>query len=124
MIKGVGTDIIEIARILSAIERRGKPFLDKLFTKDEQTYCDRYSEEKRRAAAYAGRFAAKEAIVKALGTGFGAKVSWHDIALSNDENGKPIATFSQKLKATFPDIAMEISISHCQSFATAIAIAY
>lgn len=123
MMLTVGTDIIEIDRILAAIEKRGKTFLDRLFTEEEQRYCDDYRDQKRRAASYAGRFAAKEAVVKALGTGFGKEVSWHDITISRTVKGKPIATLSSTIQKQFPGIKLEISISHCRNYATAVAIA-
>ena len=80
----------------------------------EQRYCLKYGEAARH---FAGRFAAKEAIVKALGTGFSG-ISWTDIEIVNDENGKPYANLSQK----FQNIQMLLSISHCHAYATAVAI--
>ncbi len=111
--KGVGVDIIEIGRVRDAIKRQGQPFLDKLFTKKEQEYCNTYSESERH---YAGRFAAKEAIVKALGTGFGKEANWLGIEILNDENGKPSVNLLDGKQVT-----MLISISHCKEYAVAYA---
>ena len=112
MIEGIGTDIIEIDRIRENIEKHGSQFLDRLFSKKEQDYCHKYKDP---APHFAGRFAAKEAISKALGTGFGAELSFLDIEIINDEMGKPVVTLSKKLN-------IHLSISHCNSFATATAL--
>ncbi|GAB4236717.1 MAG: holo-ACP synthase [Chlamydiales bacterium] len=110
----VGTDIIEIARVRDAIKRHGHRFLDRLFTAKEQKYCDKYKISERH---YAGRFAAKEAISKALGTGLGKSLSFLDIEIINNADGKPITFIKGELNT---EIA--ISISHCRDYATATAI--
>ena len=110
MIQGIGTDIIEIERIRESIEKYGSHFLDRLFTKKEQDYCKQHSNF---ATHFAGRFAAKEAISKALGTGFGKELSFLDLEILNEPSGKPIV---QKR----PNI--HVSISHCESYAVAMAI--
>ncbi|MBA3815583.1 MAG: holo-ACP synthase [Parachlamydiaceae bacterium] len=117
---GIGTDIIEVKRVEQAIQRFGSRFLDRLFCEEEQIYCNRHKESARH---FAGRFAAKEAIVKALGTGFRDGVTWLDITISNDPLGKPIVTFSNALKQKFNSPTILISISHCREYATAFAIA-
>src|SRR5438477_181350 len=78
MIKGLGNDIIEIKRVREAIRRHGIHFLNRLFTQREQDYCYKYKDPD---PHFAGRFAAKEAIAKALGTGFGAHLSWVDLEI-------------------------------------------
>ncbi|OGN56896.1 MAG: holo-[acyl-carrier-protein] synthase [Chlamydiae bacterium RIFCSPHIGHO2_12_FULL_44_59] len=118
-IKGIGNDILEIARMQKSIERQGKPLLNRLFTAKEQAYCAKYNQKEKR---FAGRFAAKEAIAKALGTGIGKKLSWHDIEILADTQGKPIVHFSEKAKKQFHNPLMLISISHSDAYATAIAI--
>jgi holo-[acyl-carrier protein] synthase len=119
MIQGIGTDIIEISRIQRSIERYGERFLDRLFTEDEQKYCGRHKESFRH---FAGRFAAKEATVKALGTGFSDGIQWLDINIVNDSAGKPTIVLSQKLMEMFDSPVMHLSISHCQEYATAFVI--
>ena len=119
MIKGLGNDIIEIGRIEGSIGRFGQRFLDRLFTPDEQKYCTQYHEPARH---FAGRFAAKEAIVKALGTGFRHGISWLDIEIINDNDGCPHVYFSQSLKDLFDNPRILISISHCKDYASAVAI--
>lgn len=118
-ILGIGTDIIEIQRIEEAIERHGERFLDRIFTKKERAYCESYAYK---ISHYAGRFAAKEAIVKALGTGFQFEMTWQDIEIINNALGKPEVVLSQRLRKTFPTVHFFLSISHCNKYATATAI--
>lgn len=120
---GIGIDIVEVARIADAIERHGEPFLARLFTADERSYC-----ESRKPAArhYAARFAAKEAVSKALGTGIGANAGWIDIEVVHDSHGAP----KIRLDGAARDFAREqgiheilISLSHAHDYAAANAIA-
>ncbi|MBI3602189.1 MAG: holo-ACP synthase [Candidatus Omnitrophica bacterium] len=112
MILGIGTDIIEIDRIKKAIERFGDDFLRHILTDEEITHARRYQSP---YAHYAGRFAAKEAIFKALGD---PKLSWHDINIINDKEGKPVCKHRQ---ADFKNHIL-ISISHSKDYAVASAI--
>lgn len=121
MIKGVGNDIIAVERIEGAIHRHGQRFLNKIFTASEQDYCLRHTDSGRH---FAGRFAAKEAVLKALGTGLRAEASWLDIEIQNDSYGKPFVNLSQNLNSKFESSEFQISISHCKEFATAIAIRF
>ncbi len=118
-IRGLGNDIVEIARIRKSIEQHAAHFLDKLFTQKEQVYCNRFPDP---AVHYAGRFSAKEAIAKAFGKGFGAEISWCDLEILPDEFGKPIAHLSPAIQANFKDPTIHISISHTKDHATAVAI--
>lgn len=119
-ILGIGNDIIEIQRIAKNIERYGQKFLDRIFTPLEQAYCLKHRDPARN---FAGRFAAKEAVVKAFGTGFGAHISWTDIEIINAPSGKPYVHFSTQLTNKLPtDSHVFISISHCQDYATAFAL--
>ena len=86
MIVGLGLDIAEIDRIEAAITRHGAPFIERLFTPDEVAYCEGY---KNRFERYAARFAAKEAAMKALGTGWRHGVRWRDIEVTRGASGKP-----------------------------------
>lgn len=119
MILGLGSDIIEVARIEESIKRHGKRFLDRIFTPSEQAYCLSFYDSGRH---FAGRFAAKEAIVKALGTGISGSISWLDIEILNDPNGKPLVYFSASVEAQFSKPEIQISLSHCKSHAMAVAI--
>lgn len=118
-ISGLGNDIIEISRIRKSIERHGHHFINRLFTQREQDRCYKYKDP---MPHFAGRFAAKEAIVKALGTGFGAQVSWHDIEILNDDLGKPVVIISDILQNRFSNPTILVSISHSTDYATAVAI--
>lgn len=119
MILGIGNDIVEVARIKSILTRYPQRFLDRVFTPHEQQYCLRRKEP---ALHLAGRFAAKEAIVKALGTGFSQGLSWLDFEIQNDPKGKPVVAFSPFAKELLGDLNLHISISHCHQYATAFAI--
>ncbi len=112
-----GTDIIEIERIKKTIERNGENFLNLIYTEAEIAYCE--SKKNAKYSHYAGRFAAKEAIYKAVSTllpeRFG--ISWKDAQIINDENGNPKIEF---LKIEFEQIkSIDISISHCKEYAVA-----
>ncbi len=119
MTRGIGTDIIEIDRVRKSIERHGQHFLNRLFSQREQDYCYKFKDP---VPHFAGRFAAKEAIVKALGTGFGAQMSWLDIEVIQDEHGKPIVHLTQEALKVSAEKAILVSISHCEAYATATAL--
>ena len=119
MILGVGNDIVEVARIHAILERHPQRFLNRIFTLAEQEYC-----LKRHTPFlhFAGRFAAKEAVVKAFGTGFSQGLSWQDIEIQNDSRGKPIVSLSPFARELFGDATIHLSISHCHNYATAVAL--
>lgn len=112
-----GTDIIEINRIKESIEKLGKAFLDRVFTKSEIKYCE--SKKKQKYQHYAARFAAKEAAFKALSWKIDDKysVSWKDFEVQNNEQGRPILKIIGIDLKDIEDI--DISISHCKSYAVA-----
>jgi holo-[acyl-carrier protein] synthase len=122
-ILGIGTDITECLRIAQMIERHGELFVDRVYTREEIRYCQ---QRKQATQHYTGRWAAKEAVLKALGTGWRRGISWRDVEVLNEPGGQPIvilrggaAEAAGKLGIT----EMRISISHCRSHATATAIA-
>lgn len=119
MMKGIGNDIIEVERIKKNIERYGQRFLDRIYTKKEQEYC---LARKESSIHFAGRFAAKEAVVKALGSGFRDGISWLDVEILNDDQGKPSVFLSAGINQAFNHPHILVSISHCRAYATAIAI--
>ena len=94
MIIGLGTDIVEISRIQKLYETFGKRFLSRLFTKNEQAYCAQKKQEE--VARYAKRFAAKEACLKALGTGRSQSIKWRDIDVTRTALGQPTLLLSGK----------------------------
>ncbi|MBP2027975.1 holo-[acyl-carrier protein] synthase [Acetoanaerobium pronyense] len=120
MIIGIGTDIIEINRIEKAISKNSR-FLEKLFTDDELLY---FKSKKFKTETVAGSFAAKEAIAKALGTGF-SKITMKDIAISRNGKGKPEITLYGNAKILANEMNTQninITISHCKEYAVAFAI--
>ncbi len=112
MIIGTGIDIIEIARVRSAIARWGDRFLERIFNPQEVAYALSHTIPFQH---FAGRFAAKEAIYKALGI---RSLSWKDITIGNDATGKP----SCLIKGLSPDTMIFISISHSKYYAIANAV--
>jgi len=120
---GIGTDIVECLRIAQMIERHGELFLTRVYTPGEIAYC---TERKAATQHYAGRWAAKEAVLKALGTGWARGISWTDVEVRNESGGAPrIELSGGALVASEQRGITEvlISISHCRSHATAFAIA-
>ena len=113
-----GTDIIEIDRIKKSIEDKKEIFLNKIYTPSEIEYCE--SKRNAKYQHYAARFAAKEAIFKAISETLENKydITWTDVEIINDINGKPKVNFiNEKFQAQ-----CEISISHCKTYAVATAI--
>jgi holo-[acyl-carrier protein] synthase len=96
MIVGLGVDITEVDRIEAAIARRGRALLERLFTPSEIAYCEKH---RNRAERFAGRFAAKEAAMKALGTGWARGVRWIDIEVVREPSGKPTLKLSGAARA-------------------------
>ncbi|MEX0702140.1 MAG: holo-ACP synthase [Planctomycetales bacterium] len=120
---GLGTDIVEIVRIGRMVERHGELFLKRVYTEEEIRYCQRRRESYQH---FAGRWAAKEAVMKSLGTGFVRGIHWQDIEVVTRHSGRPeiaihggAAELAQKLGID----EVLITISHCRHYATATAIA-
>ena len=118
-IYGIGTDIIEISRIREAINRTSS-FKRKVYTEKEIEYIEKKKEP---YASYAGRFAAKEAVSKALGTGMRG-FSLNDVEILNDELGKPTVTLYNNLLNHVEDLKIQISISHSREYAVSTVIIY
>ena len=112
-----GTDIIEIDRIKDSIDNIGDSFVNRVYTENEIKYCE--SKKKQKYQHYAARFAAKEAVFKAISTLLQDKYSicWKDIEVLNDSQGKPIVNLSGVNSKNIEQI--DLSISHCKSYATA-----
>ncbi len=120
---GIGTDIVESLRIAQMIERHGEVFITRVYTPHEIDYC---SARKAATQHYAGRWAAKEAVLKALGTGWRRGISWRDIEVRNNAAGAPIILIRGGARDVVERAGirkMHISISHCRSHAIAYAIA-
>ncbi len=120
---GIGTDIIECSRIEDMIAKHDKIFVDRVFTPDEIEYC---SGRKASSQHFAGRWAAKEAILKAIGTGWAKGIKWTDIEIRNEPGGQPIVNLTGaalEICRSKGVTTVLISISHCKAFATAFATA-
>lgn len=119
MIVGLGIDISEVDRIETAILRRGERFLNRVFTAAEIAYCEKY---KNRFERYAGRFAAKEAGMKALGTGWRRGVRWVDFEVIRLASGRPTLELrgrAQELAARLGVTRISLSITHSANTALA-----
>lgn len=122
-IVGHGIDIVETERIRRLTLEHGQRFLDRCFTPAEQSYCNR--NEKRRFEHLAGRFAAKEAILKVIGTGWSGGIAWTDIEILPSAAGQPLVTLTGETLAIAQRLGIThwfVSISHIETHATASAI--
>lgn len=123
MLLGHGIDIVETARIKHLHTEHGQRFLDRCFTPAEQAYCAR--SQKRYYEHLAGRFAAKEAILKVLGTGWRSGIAWTDIEILPNPQGQPLITLSNVTLEIATGLGISkwhLSISHIETHATASAI--
>lgn len=119
MIFGIGVDIVEVARVKKLIADRGDPFLARVFSDEEITYCRGRKDE---AVHYAGRFAAKEAFLKAIGTGLPGGISLFNITVVNDCRGKPQLRLTGNALFVLASICsgiVHVSISHTRKYAVA-----
>ncbi len=122
-IVGHGIDIVETARIQKLVEHHGEHFLDRVFTRAEQAYCAQ--SPKRYFEHLAGRFAAKEAVLKVLGTGWRGGIAWTDIEVVRELTGQPRISLTGECLRVATDIGIarwHVSISHIETHATASAI--
>ncbi|MCK4998501.1 MAG: holo-ACP synthase [Anaerohalosphaera sp.] len=118
-----GIDLVDFPRLEEVIVRHGDRFLNRVFTKREQAAADAV---KNRFEKLAGRFAAKEAVLKLIGTGWRGKIAWTDIEVINNELGQPIVHITGEVKRIADQAGIEqitLSISHTANFAMASAIA-
>ena len=120
MVIGIGTDLIEIARIEQSVARYGDRFLERVFTPAEILYCRR---KKNAAESFAARFAAKEAGAKALGTGISHGISWLELEVLREPTGKPTLALTGRAAARAQSLGVaRISLSLTHSRTTALAI--
>lgn len=120
---GIGTDIVECLRIAQMIERHGELFISRVYTDHEIEYCQT---RKQSTQHFAGRWAAKEAVLKALGTGWRRGISWRDVEVRNEPSGKPVVGLRGGAREVVEQLGireMLVSISHCRSHAMAYALA-
>jgi holo-[acyl-carrier protein] synthase len=119
---GHGIDIVECERIHRLVERYGQRFLERIFTENEREYC---LSKKRQWEHLAGRFAAKEAILKVIGTGWRGEIAWTDMDIVRDPSGQPRVILSGETKIIAENLGIRqilLSISHTEHYATASAI--
>ena len=119
MIVGLGVDIAEVERIKAAIERHGEIFLRRVYTAREREYCERF---KNKFERYAGRFAAKEAAMKALGTGWARGVRWVDVEVVRQKGGRPTMALAGEAGKVAERLGVKniaLSITHTETQALA-----
>ena len=122
MILGIGIDLVEVARIQSSYTQFGARFLERILLPTEIAYCLSY---KHPAPYLAARFAAKEAVSKAFGTGIGAQLGWHDMEVLRQESGEPrliLHGAGLELLKQRSGKTVHLSLSHTEQHATAIAL--
>ena len=118
-----GIDLVDCPRIEEMIKRHGERFIDRIFTAAEQAYAEA---NKDRIEKLAGRFAAKEAILKLMGTGWRGKIAWTDIEVVNNPAGQPEVTLTGEVKKLAEKLGIKhisVSITHTANFAIASAVA-
>jgi len=118
-----GIDLVDFPRIEQMVERHGDRFIARVFTAAEQAYA---RANRNSAETYAGRFAAKEAVLKLVGTGWRGKIAWTDIEVTNNQAGQPEVTLTGEVKAIAERLRIgriSISITHTANFAIASAVA-
>ncbi len=118
-----GIDLVDCPRIEDMINRHGMRFINRVFTAAEQAYADA---NKDRVEKFAGRFAAKEAILKLMGTGWRGKIAWTDIEVVNNASGQPEVTLDGEVKKIADKLGIKhisVSITHTANFAIASAVA-
>ncbi|MCI0622957.1 MAG: holo-ACP synthase [Acidobacteria bacterium] len=119
MIVGIGVDIVEIEKLRRAMVRRGDRLRNRAFTAGEIAYCE---ERASRYQHYAGRFAAKEAVFKAIGTGWRGGIGWHDAEVKNEMSGKPVLILSGRALEIAHHMGVRqfwLSLSHTDRYAVA-----
>ena len=122
MILGTGIDLIEVARIAASLEKFGDRFVNRILLPDEIAYCRSH---KNPAPFLAARFAAKEAVSKAFGTGIGAALGWQDIEVRRKETGAPFVVLhgrGQELFAARGARQLHLSLTHTEHYAAATAV--
>ena len=119
MVKGIGVDIIEIDRIRRSIDSIGDRFLEKVYTAREISYCDAKAH---RYQHYAARFAAKEALAKALSTGWAGEFRWKDVEIMNEPSGQPKISLHGSLSQKLAGADIMLSMSHSDSHVVAMVL--
>jgi holo-[acyl-carrier protein] synthase len=119
MIFGIGIDMIEVGRIEKALSKNSS-FKTRMFSQDEINYCDSVASA---IQSYAARFAAKEAFMKALGTGWADEISWSEIEIIREESGRPIIRLSGRTREIVENVGITksfVSLTHLKEYAAAV----
>lgn len=119
MIEGLGIDVVEVERMSKVIDRWGEKFLTRVFTEREREYA---ANKKRPVEHIAARFAVKEAVAKALTTGWSGGFSWKDVEVSNAESGKPSVVLHGAVAKAVGEGRIHVSLSHTGSVVVAVAM--
>lgn len=120
MIIGIGSDIVDVARIAQSIEQYGDRFLNRIFTPTEQEYCKRFHGTE--AVHYAARFAYKEAFSKAIGTGITQGFQFKECGVVNMPTGRPVADLSGVMKERYGHFVIHVTLSHTGTMAMAVVV--
>jgi holo-[acyl-carrier protein] synthase len=116
---GIGIDLIEVGRIRQAIEKYGARFTTRIFTPAEIAFCEKLQDK---YPSYAGRFAAKEAFSKALGTGLRGTISWLEIEICDNERTRPTMRLSGRAQALLGNRTVHLSLTHLKDYAAAVVV--
>lgn len=122
-ILGLGTDITECLRVARMIERHAESFVSRVYTPEEIRYCQ---SRKQAIQHFTGRWTAKEAVLKALGTGWRRGIRWHDVEIRNEPGGGAVVVLHGGARQAAEQLGASqvlVSISHCRTHATAFAVA-
>jgi holo-[acyl-carrier protein] synthase len=119
MIKGIGIDFVETKRVREALERWGRHFTNRILTEREAFECGQKGD---RVGSIAARFAAKEAVLKALGTGWSREVGWKDVEILTDEKGAPYVTLHGGAGKLAEGRSVRLSLSHSRDQAAAMVV--
>ncbi len=118
-IYGIGTDLVEVRRVRAALEKYGDRFRNRVFTEAESGFCEQLGDK---YPSYAGRFAAKEAFSKALGTGLRGAIGWRDIEVHDNERSRPTITVTGRAAALLGGRKVHLSITHLSDYASAMVV--
>jgi holo-[acyl-carrier protein] synthase len=116
---GVGIDLVKVSRLREALERHPDRFRARIFTESEVTFCETLGDK---YPSYAGRFAAKEAFSKALGTGLRGAIGWTEIEVLDNEKTRPTIRVTGRAAAILGSRKVHLSISHLSDYATAVVV--
>jgi len=119
MIRGIGTDVVELDHFAEVVERSRPGFLEYLFTPSEIEYCERFKD---RMASYAATFAAKEAFLKALRTGLAPGIGWHDVEILHARSGAPSIAVHGKCDELLDGGTAHVSLTHSKRSAAAVVV--